>query len=30
MQPWRHTIKVNGCKNRLDTLKEKAKSEYTK
>ena len=30
MKTWRHTIKINGCKNRLDTLKEKAKSEYTK
>ena len=29
-QPGRHTIKINGWKNRLDALKEKAKSECTK
>ena len=29
-QPGRHTIKINDCKNRLDALKEKAKSECTK
>ena len=29
-QPGRHTIKINCWKNRLDALKEKAKSECTK
>ena len=29
-QPGRHIIKINDWKNRLDALKEKAKSECTK